>query len=104
MARKFYSEQERFSILSVVNASRENGHKWADVHKFAKKSGFRGGVPALMIFVSKAKKKTLKPRSVIAVATQADPHVEIQKTIDRIVQERVRVALEQAIKVLKSSI
>jgi hypothetical protein len=109
MPRQFYSAEERSSILSVVAAGRKAGQKWAEVHKQAQASDFRGGLQALMVFASKAKQKARKARAssvpvaVIAPAAKPSAFDDIHREIDRIVQERVRAALETAVEVLKKA-
>ena len=62
MPRQFYSEIERLKILNIVTNARKGGHKWSDIHQFAQRSGFRGGLPALKVYVGKAMKKEIKPQ------------------------------------------
>jgi hypothetical protein len=103
MPRQFYSDAQRNSILTVVTAARKGRRKWAEVHKLAQDSGFLGGLPALKIFVSRAKKNGRKQHLVRAVGV-TNTHAELEKAIDRLVQERVREALEKAMEVLTRSI
>ena len=105
MPRQFYSEEERNTILARVTTARKQGMKWADAHAIAKEAGFRGALQALMVYVSKAKKKARKARVVpaaVAVEPTSATH-DLGAAIDRLVQDRVRAALEKAIGVLKSA-
>ena len=84
MPRQFYSEIERLKILNIVTNARKGGHKWSDIHQFAQRSGFRGGLPALKVYFSKAMKKKFKqPKSRIhpgvAVAVSATKFSRIER-------------------------
>ena len=119
MARQFYSLEERFRIRTNTMAARKHGMKWKQAHEIAKEAGYRGGLPALKIFIKKAKPlnparnaltptPTIKPRKprkikrVKAVET-TNPRGDLESAIDRMVHERVHAALEMAIDVLKSA-
>ena len=107
MARQFYSEAERNSILSRVTTARKQGVKWVEAHAIAKKAGFHGGLQALMFYVSKSKKKSRQARpapATVAVEPAAGVNHELGAAIDRLVQDRVRAAVERAIDVLKSAL
>ena len=106
MARLFYSDQERDSILSSVAKARKGRKKWNEVHAIAASNGFRGGLPALRIFVNKSRIRALKlPNAKVASAPvgKKKPQGELEDVIDRVVQERVRAALEKAIEALRSA-
>jgi hypothetical protein len=79
--------------------------KWAEAHAIAKEAGFRGALQALMVYVSKAKKKVRKAR-VAPAAVAAEPtsaNHDLAAAIDRLVQDRVRAALEKAIEALRQA-
>ena len=118
MPRQFYSLEERFRIRTNTMAARKHGMKWKEAHEIAKEAGYRGGLPALKIFMKRAKPlnparnaptPTIKPhkqqklKRAKAVETTS-PHGDLVSAIDRLVQERVRAALDKAIDALKNAV
>jgi hypothetical protein len=113
MPRNFYDEKTRTAIVGAVGAARKEGKKWAEAHAVAKGAGFRGGVPALQIFVRKSggvkirRRRRTKMAPATATVQQAPavpPQNDIEAAIERIVQERVRIAIQRAVDVLKSAL
>ena len=73
--------------------------KWKDAHKIAREAGFRGGLPALMIFMRK------KPRSKKNTVVKAAPvSLSIADAIEKLVSDKVNVALAAAIAKLQGGI
>ncbi len=102
MPRQFYTLEERFRIRTRTIAARKYGMKWKQAHEIAKEAGFRGGIPALMIFLKKAKPFNPGRNKPTPVKIKRQPEKsEIEAVVDRIVKNRVNAALGKAIEVLR---
>lgn len=109
MPGQFYTQDERSMIFVSTVECRRNGLSWSEAHTIAKKAGFRGGVPALQVFISNQRKKNKKAvreadkkvRESMKVITPAG---QIEAAVEQIVNERVKAAIEKAIETLKSSL
>jgi len=56
-----YDANLKSTIIDIVETARQVGRTWAQTHAAVKKAGYRGSLPALMVFVGKKGKKTRKP-------------------------------------------
>ena len=106
-----YDAVTRAAIVKAALAARRAGRTWPKALEAAKRAGFRAKVPRLIRFVQsalKAAKKAVriaapKPpaRKAAAPATPAGDLKALESTLGRIVQERVRTALDEAIAALQ---
>jgi DNA-binding MurR/RpiR family transcriptional regulator len=106
MPRQFYTAEQRTAILDAVATARKSKQPWSAAHELAQKQGFRGGLPALQVYVSRSKKTARKTGAVhIPTAPKAvtGSVSELGREIDRLVQQKVNAALEQAIEALKAA-
>jgi hypothetical protein len=106
---RLYDDATKAAILKAAVEARAAGKTWPQALEDAKAAGYKGGVVSLMLYVraaSKGKRKPGRPakkrgRPAKAAAAPAAQVGSIEALIDRIVEERVGAALEQAIAVLQ---
>jgi len=97
--RHFYDEATRAAIVNAALEARKAKKRWPEALQAAKAAGYRGGVIALMGFVTRAGKTARKPgRPAGQKASGLEP---IQEIIERLVKERVTAALGKAIEELE---
>ena len=104
-----YTDNERTMIFVSVVASRRKKLSWTEAHSIAKKAGFRGGVSALQVFINNQRMKNEKAvrevnKKVRASMEPASPAGQIEAAVEKLVQNRVNVAIEKAIETLKGAL
>ena len=97
-----YKPEERAAILSAVRIARKQKFKWNEVLPLAKERGFRGGLAALQVLVSKGQKRGPKGT---ATASASNGHglSKIDDIIQREVAKRLDAAISEAIAALESA-
>lgn len=94
--RNKYRPKQRETILDVVEMSRNTGRNWKETHRLAQKAGYRGSLPALMVFVGDIGKKTVRRSKTPPI----DLH-KINGIIDREVKKRTSAIVSVVIEELK---
>lgn len=105
-----YDAATKAAIVRAAVAARKAGKTWPQALEVARAVGFRAKVPRLIRFVQSASKPAKKPRRqatlraraprIVALARGRDLKV-LESTLSRIVKERVRAVLDDAIAVLQ---
>ncbi len=108
MPRQFYTDDDRMIIFVSTTESRRNELSWAEALTIAKKAGFKGGVPALQVFIKNQRKKNKKTRletnkRIREREKAKSQEGKIEAAIQKLVKDRVRTALTNAIEVLNSA-
>ena len=114
MAREFYTPKTKAAILTAVKDARAAKKSWAQAHTAAKAAGYKGGLPAIIKLtrlaggtgLRRARRGPGRPPKNAArrgrPVTKTADLGSIDAALERIVEQRVREALDRAIAVLKS--
>jgi hypothetical protein len=112
MARQFYSPKTRTAILDAVRQARAQKKSWKDAHTAAKAAGYKGGLPAIIKMVrmesgkgpGRPKGAGRRPGRPPGRSASVNGVGSINAIVDKIVKDRVRIAIQRAIAVLEKSI
>jgi len=109
MPRKVYKPNVKAAILAAVRKALGSGKSWTDAYDAAKALKYTGKLPSLQKMYYKRGKwsrkaaRKARPAKAAAPAAPASDLKALEATLGKIVKDRVRAVLDDAIAVLQRS-